>query len=199
MQLEIEGFEERLKSSLVGILPDQYLILTLPQLGTYPGQRTHVDVESEILVRYVHRGVVWGFKSRLKRVVSTPVGLLMIEIPSSIESHDLRQEKRIDCLLPGKIKLGKTSRKGAVVDLSKKGCRLVIEIAKGKKAPKIEIDDELALVCSFPGIEGEQTLTGRVRHLHQDQQRTALGLEFVKPDRKIESIIGKYISSVMLT
>jgi len=197
MQLEIEGFENRIKSLLVGILPDEYLILKMPQLGVYAGQPRSFQQDSEIRVRYLYKGAVWGFKSRLKRVISTPAGLLLIEIPDTLESCDLRQEERIDCLLPGKIQLGKTSRKGAVVDLSKNGCRFMVRNPKGKKAPEVAINDELALTCSFPGVEGEQALTGRVRQIHQDEQTTALGLEFVKPNRQIESIIQNYLSSAL--
>ena len=78
MQLEIEGFENRMASFLVGVLPDQYLIVKMPELGDWDGQPKHLELESEILVRYVHRGAVWGFKSRAKRVISTPVGLLTV-------------------------------------------------------------------------------------------------------------------------
>lgn len=123
VHLGIDGFDGRLKSSLEGILPDEYLILKLPQLDTYVGQPRHFELESEILVRYVHRGAVWGFRSRVRRVISTPVGLLVIDIPDRIESYDLRQEERVDCLLPGKIQLEKRSKNGAVVDLSQNGCR----------------------------------------------------------------------------
>jgi c-di-GMP-binding flagellar brake protein YcgR len=196
LQIDIEGFRSRLKSSLVGVLPNEYLIVRTPQLELYIGEPKHLLPESEIVVRCLHRGNVWGFKSRLKRVISTPAQLLVLEYPKKVENHNLRVHKRIECLLPGKIELGKTKRKGVVLDISEKGCRFSVNTVKGKDALEIEIKTELTLSCQLPGIEGEQVFEGRVRRMEKDEVRTELGVEFQTIDPKVRDLIAQYLSVV---
>jgi len=45
-------------------------------------------------------------------------------------------------------------------------------------------------------MEGEQTLKGCIRHLHQDAERTAFGIEFDEIDSKILKRISQYAASV---
>lgn len=190
LQLDIAGFHSRFKSALVGVLPNEYLIVKAPQLTMFVGEPKHILPGSEVVVRCLHRGNVWGFESKLKRMISTPAQLLMLEYPETMENFNLRSNDRIDCLLPGKIQLGKTTRKGVVVDISEQGCRFSIK--NGQKRLDIQVDAELTLKCQLPGIEGDQDFTGHVRRVEQDELRTLLGVQFDKIDSNTKKTIAKY-------
>jgi c-di-GMP-binding flagellar brake protein YcgR len=196
LQIDIEGFRSRFKSSLVGVLPDEYLIVRAPQLALYIGEPKQLLAESEVVVRCLHRGNVWGFKSKLKRVISTPAQLLVLEYPQTVENHNLRVHRRIECLLPGNIQYGETKRKGVVLDISEKGCRFSVNTVKSKKPLEIEIKAALTLSCQLPGIEGEKVFEGRVRRVEKDEMRTELGVEFEAIDPKVRDLIAQYLSVV---
>jgi hypothetical protein len=194
LQLEIKGFSTRFKSSLVGALPDEYLIVTAPKLTMFVGQPKHLLPESEVVVRYVHRGNAWGFQSKLTRVISTPAKLLVLEYPSEIENFNLRSDERIECLLPGGIELQKAKRKGVVLDISIGGCRF--SFSESKEPIDVAVDAELKLRCQLPGIEGDQEFEGRVKRVEKDKMRTVLGIEFNNVEQKIQALITQYSSAV---
>ena len=81
LQLDITGFRTRFKSKLVGVLPHEYLIVKAPQLDMYMGEPKHLLPETEVVVRCLYRGNVFGFRSRLTRVISTPAQILMLQYP----------------------------------------------------------------------------------------------------------------------
>lgn len=196
LQLEIEGFQSRFKTSLVGIVHDSYLVIECPGLTMLVGEPKQFTVGSEIVVRCLSQGRAWGFKSRLLRVISTPVTLLIIEFPEQVENSSLRSDKRISCMLPGKIKIGKEQRKGLLLDISENGCFFSVKAAKDKKEADVGIDEEVTILCQLPGMEGEQTLKGRVRHTHRDEVKTSFGIEFDEIDSKILKRIAQYAATV---
>jgi len=86
LQLEIEGYDPHFSSSLIGVVPDECLIIKAPQLFSAMGKTQSLLPGLEIGISCIHRGSVWGFKSRLTSVISEPSRLLMLEYPETIES-----------------------------------------------------------------------------------------------------------------
>jgi len=194
LQLDIKGFRTRFKSQLVGVLQHEYLIVKAPQLDMYVGEAKHLLPETEVVVRCVHRGNVFGFRSRLTRVISTPAQILMLHYPETLENYNLRSNDRIDCLLPGNIEVGKTSRKGLVLDISEEGCRFSVNTAKKKL--DIEVDTGVKLNCQLPGIKGDQKFTGKVKRIEKDATRTLLGVQFTEIDDATKKTIAQYSSAL---
>jgi c-di-GMP-binding flagellar brake protein YcgR len=194
LQLDIEGFRSRFKSSLIGVVPNEHLIVQAPQLSMFVGEQKHWPPEADITVRCLHRGNIWGFKSRLTRVISTPAQLMMIEYPESIENHNLRTHQRIDCYLPGQVQSGKTTRNGVVLDISEEGC--CFSIKNGKRPLDLEVDAELVLKCQLPGIDGDQEFSGLVKRVEKDEFRTLIGVLFGAIDPKVRKHIAKYASAI---
>jgi c-di-GMP-binding flagellar brake protein YcgR len=196
LQIEIEGVASRFKSTLVGIKPDEYLIVKTPKAALSGGVKNRLFRGNQIVIRYLYKGTVFGFQYKLVEAIFSPKQLLLVEYPKIIENCDLRSHERIDCLFPAKITIEDEERHGAVLDISQGGCRYLIKTLKGEKLPSVQIDEQVTLRCQFPGIEGEQILSGKVRNMKTDEQETALGIEFHEIAPEVENIIVQYISTV---
>ena len=56
-------------------------------------------------VRYLWSGSVWGFQASVLNTTQNPAPLIFLSYPGSIERYDLREEERIDCLIPTKAEI----------------------------------------------------------------------------------------------
>ena len=196
LQIQIEGVAFRFKSTLVGIEPDNYLIIKTPGATPFGSIKHKLFRGSQFTVRYLARGTVFGFQSRLMGAISTPTKLLFLEYPNVVENCDLRSHERIDCLLPAKGNIKDKERQGIILDLSEGGCCYLIKALKGEELPSVQIDEQITLRCQFPGIEGEQVVSGKVRNIRRDEQGTALAIEFHEIAPEVQNIIVQYISTV---
>jgi len=196
LQIEIEGVAFRFKSTLVGMEPDKYLIIKTPMAPPSISIKVKLFRGNEIVVRYLNRGTVFGFQSKMIEAISTPIRLLFIEYPKIIEQYDLRSHERMDCFLPAKIKIKDKEKQGTIVDINERGCRCLIKALKGEKLPSLQIDEQIFLMCQFPGIDGEHVVSGKVKNFRRYEQGMALGIMFHEIDPEIQNIIAQYISTV---
>jgi c-di-GMP-binding flagellar brake protein YcgR len=109
LMIRFRGFSESYKGTLVGIDRGSYLICSVPQLK---GIWVRVNQEKPVEVRYLHRGVVYGFKCTLLSLVEEPVNLILLSYPEAIESVTLRKHERIPCLILATVQADGRSWKG---------------------------------------------------------------------------------------
>ncbi len=196
LQIEIEGVAYRFKSVLIGMEPDEYLIIKTPMVPSdapFGSIKHKLFRGSQIVVRYLYKGIVFGFQSKLIEAIYTPIKLLFVEYPKIIEHHDLRSQVRVDCLLPAKIKIKDEEKHGVILDISKKGCRYRIKALEDEKLPSIQIDEKITLRLQFPGIEDEHLVSGKVKNISRDYQEMSLGIEFHEITPEVQNIISQYI------
>jgi len=196
LEIEIEGVPTRIKSSLVGIEPDEYLIIKAPEAALPDSIKNKLFRGNQIVVRYLCKGTLFGFRSQLVQVTSTPIRLLFVEYPKTIEAYDLRSHERVDCFLPAKIEIKDEEKNGAILDISEGGCRCVIKSSEGEKLPSVQIGELITLSCQFPGTESEQVISGEVKNVGMDKQKAVLGIQFHEIAPGLQNIIAQYISTV---
>ena len=199
LQIEIEGIAFRFKSELVGMESDEYLILKIPLIpdDAPVGNIKHkLFPEMQIVVRYLHKGTVFGFRTQLIDAIFTPRRLLFLKYPQIVEHYDLRSDRRVDCILPAKIILSDLEIEGTILDINKEGCRYLTKEVKDAKSLSVQIDEEATLRCQFVGVEGEQIISGNVKNIQQDMQGVSLGIQFQDMADGIKSIIADYISTI---
>ena len=196
LEIEIEGVPTRIKSSLVGIEPDKYLIIKAPEAALPDSIKNKLFRGNQIVVRYLCKGTLFGFRSQLVQVTSTPIRLLFVEYPKTIEAHDLRSHERIDCFLPAKIEIKDEVKNGLILDISEGGCRYLIKSSEGEKLPSVHLYELISLRCQFPGTESEQVVSGEVRNVGMDKQKAVLGIQFHEIAPGLQNIIAQYISTV---
>jgi c-di-GMP-binding flagellar brake protein YcgR len=186
LKIQIEGSPNRITSELVGAEEGKYLIVKMPFLKSLANTAKFVSKGTNIIIRYIHKGTVFGFKSRVSHFISDPVRLVFIEYPKMIENHELRAHKRVECCLPANVKVKDNKIEGDITDISKGGCQLVIEKAKVESSLILLVEDEINISFRLPGVRKTLTVAGKQKTLKLDGDCVNIGIEFDKLNIEVQ-------------
>lgn len=194
--VEFQEFTLRTKSELVGMKHGQYLIIGMHH--DMAGTRPDVLKESTIVIRYLYRGSVYGFKSRVLNVLNSPDRLIFISYPTKIEEFRVRSNPRYECILPAITSVNGLEAETVVIDISNDGCRCVIQSSGIKDVEAfynaMDINKEATLKVQFPGNGESYEISGAVRNINKDSDRVAFGVQFgplkTESKKKLEEFIG---------
>lgn len=166
-----KGIGSTLKVLLVGLEPDAFLIIRLPE-ATEPSDA--FSEGSRIKLKYISWGNVYGFKSDvLGQFQNNDMYLLILSYPSSIKSYDMRKEERVDSYIPATMMLEKKNYAGCLLDISPSGCRFEFGGGGEKSAPLLSLTEKVKLSFHLPEQSEKQVFIGRIRGIRQD---TALSI-----------------------
>jgi hypothetical protein len=187
MVITIEGLGT-FKSTLIGMEHGQYLIIKLPMIPDIPVKYLR---QNDFVVRYVHAGGVYGFRTSLVSLIKEPMRLFVLDYPNKIESLNLRKNERYECLIPAVAKILQANAtpfewQGFIADISPFGCRFEYMIPDGVKSANVTIGDIVDFSIHFPNEDAIWTLHVEVRSQNIDQKKLILGLKY-KPNPDIES------------
>lgn len=191
--IQCKGQKERFKSRLVGFVPNGYLIVATPGV---PGIQNILAAHESVLVRYIHHGEVFGFKTTVIGTILSPFRLTFLACPPKVERINLRKAPRVDCHIPATLTTGDRSLTGMILDISSGGCRFSAQIQDDGETLHIAID--AAVEISFPllGQEGTSKVQGKVKNVHQDGNRMVSGIYFSDLDPKMSKRIADYVQEV---
>lgn len=198
--IEIVDLNLRVKCGLTGMRPGQYLLIGLSQhdlAGSIKGETLR---ESQIIVRYLFRGSVYGFKTRVLNAITMPERLLFLSYPSKIEEYKVRNNPRYECILPAVSLFGGDGIDTVIVDVSTEGCRCVIKTMemddRDAVYSAIDTNKEMNMLVQLPGIEERITLSGTVRNVNKDNDRIIFGLMFGSLERGAKLKLEDFISLI---
>jgi c-di-GMP-binding flagellar brake protein YcgR len=180
LDIHVRGSRSRIKSELIGIEEGKFLIVKLPPIQSKGSILNLLYKGNVIIVRYLIKGTVFGFKTRISQFVHYPAKLVFIEYPKRIETRELRANKRIECYLPANVKINDNTIDGVIVDISKGGCQIVIEKAKVKGSLVLQVDDEIGISFQLPGVKEELTVAGKQKNIKKDGDSVSIGIKFDK-------------------
>lgn len=204
INFEVHGVDSRLKSSFVGMEPEKYVIIKIP--NGPPGYQSKLVKGNRIIVRYLYTGTVYGFQTQIITAIADPTRLLFLEYPNMIEEHSLRSSQRVDCYLPCKCVLEESAKaegdkpviheiEGVVVDLSQVGCKVVFVSSKIEAGLLNGVDDtEMRIFIQLPGVSEDVCLVGIVKSLNSDKTSTSVGISFSSIESDVEEKINSYLS-----
>lgn len=178
--VEFQDFTLRTKSELVGMRHNQYLIIVMQQ--DMSGIRPEVLKESQIIIRYLYRGSVYGFRTSVLNLMNTPDRLVFLSYPKKIEEFRVRSSPRFECILPAVTSVEDLDGETVVIDISIDGCRCVVKSASLEDADAfyktMDINREASLKVQFPGAGERYELTGSTMNINKDADRVAFGMLF---------------------
>lgn len=184
--MEISDLKLRMRSELIGAESHRYLIIKLPddELGF------NVDAikGSSIIIRYLHKGSIYGFKTSIINIIASPSKLIFLSYPTKVEEFKVRHNPRYECILPGSAKFGDETVEMIVIDISQKGCRSIINTTTVKDGNKVlegaDIDKPIEISVQLPGMEEKIMLAGVIKNLTKDTERVVMGVMFrdIKPE-----------------
>ena len=192
--IQCKGQKERFKSRLVGLSPGDYLIVATPRV---PGIGNILATNEDILVRYIHRGEVFGFKTYVIGAVTAPFRLTFLAHPASVERINLRKTTRVECYIPTTLTADGRSLAGMILDISTAGCRFsATRQSMGQAPPALETEKVVALSFPVLGHEQRAEMSGMVKNIQQDKNRLSLGILFKDLDEASFKRIEDYIQEV---
>lgn len=197
--IEIMKLSLRLKNSLVGMEKGLFVLTKTSAndlVGTF---RSESIRESEINISYFHDNTVYGFKSEVLNVVSTPAKLFFLTYPKKIEEIRMRHSCRYECVLPATTMLGNEIVSMVIIDISNEGCQCIIKTSVAKKdalAAIIQINKVIDMMVLFPGAERKCKIKGRIRAVGQDLDRIKLGLLFEEMQNDARGEFNNFIALI---
>jgi len=195
LKIEIQGVLMSLESMMVGMEEGHYIIIKTP--GPLSIIKNKLFVGNEMIVKYLYKGSVYAFQTKLLEIYSKPVNLLFLEYPKLVESHEIRAHKRIKCFIPANVTFGKEDRQAVIKDISNGGGSCIIKIIKNEKIPSIRLDSSIFLSCQFPGVEEDVSLSGLIKNIKKSLSEIKIGFVFNKNTiDEAKDVISQYIYSL---
>ena len=196
LKIQLEGSQSRLTSELIGVDEGKYLIINMPPIQSMGNAAGSIYKGGTIVVRYVHKGTVFGFKSHITHFITTPVKLIFIEYPKKIENQNLRSHKRIDCYLPANAKIADNTVEGIVTDLSKEGCLFTVKKVNIEiSADQLQVDNEIVVSFQLPGVEEKIDIPGKQKNIKKDRDNVQIGILYSDMGIEVQEKLYDFLST----
>jgi hypothetical protein len=197
LYVEVEGVQTQLRSHLVGMEPGRFLVLAMPETKIPGGVGYKFAPGKPVVVRYLHRGTIFGFETLVIDSIAQPARLIFLRCPRIVEERDIRERRRVDCFLPVTLKIGDKDIEGMVTDISETGCKCRIKttLLAAEKIGADAIPATLPLTLGQIGGAESLAVNAAVRNRRQDRERTELGLAFQDLTDELRAKLNAFISS----
>ena len=193
LQVQLAGMDGHFRSSMVGMQPDQFLLIQLPMIT---GILNKLQEGNRATVRYLYSGSVYGFHSTVLHFITKPTPLLFLTYPRTIEILQLRQAKRVDCFFAGSARIQGKEYQGAVVDISTGGCKFFIDTSGDVTVTQMAVGERMEVSFQLPGNSEPQNALGKVRSTSRDPMKVIVGIQFdalgAEVVNSIEALIGSF-------
>lgn len=192
----------RLKSALIGLEHQEYMILKMPRIilgGDNKPQNNNADPVladgDKVVIKYMFNGTIYAFESNVMSIIDDPVKQLYICYPETLREQNLRQSIRLECHLPGSLTVWGKHFEGIIVDLSETGCRYRVKMTPEvqNKMQLYEVDQPVGVTFQLPGVIGMFVLTGKLRNLTKDAIAMQAGIAFNELEYESRKRLQEYL------
>lgn len=198
--VEISDLNLRTKGTLIGMENSSYLIIKLSNHDLIGNFRSDAVKESPVIIRYLYKGSVYGFKSSILNIISVPSKLFFITYPTKIEGVNVRTSPRYECILPAHAKLNENLVETVIVDISRQGCRCVIKTTAVDNVAalyeSIDINKQIEVKIQLPSIEDKIIVKGAVRNINKDEDRVVFGILFDEIKAEAQKRLDSFIALI---
>lgn len=188
------GEETRVRAEVLGAVPDAYIALRYA-CGS-PRSRAagflNLRAEDSLILRFVHEGVVYGFRTAISRLVTDPEPLVFVRYPRFVEQVSMRRELRLSCRMPCLVTAdGGSAQPGLMLDVSAAGCRVVVRHDHNEAAPPEGLP--VTVTLALPDQTEPFSAPGEVRRLTDEVEERALGIAFNHEQRELYEVLERYL------
>ncbi|PKF61128.1 cation tolerance protein CutA [Psychromonas sp. psych-6C06] len=166
------------KANFIGCHTNQYILMEMPEVQgddkTYFFQEGFWMEVCAISSR--GRGAHLTFKSQLIHLIESPVQLLLLSIPQTMQIYQLRKEPRYEVALMAQAITNNYKFECQIHDLSRGGCRVVTSLLN----QKLTIGDKVVISVTHKGknLTDSALLIGEVCNLQSSVNHSQYGLKF---------------------
>lgn len=191
--VQSEASNQRIPSFMIGVIPQSGLIIKTPYA---PGSESSFVTGSEIIIRYVFMGEVFGFKAKILSAIAFPFRLTFTSYPEKIEKMTLRKKQRILCNIPAQLVYSSFELKGVVVDMSSDGVLFTSKMPEDGVVP-LKINTAILLLMPLMGIEGKTKIEGVVKNIRQSEKTIQFGIAFRNLSEDLIRKLDEYVHTIM--
>ncbi len=197
LHIKLSDKAERLPAKLIGMDAGAYLIVQPQNPAKLFDQ---VFKGKEVVVRYLSDGAIFGFESRVMDFLMQPVRLLFLTYPSKIQSCEIREHKRYDCLYDAQLLLAGVPCRGVVANISVGGCQFVTEGLDEEQTARIKVEDGVTLSFQPPARAPVESLAGEVRNVTRSNGgRSEIGIRFINLQDDKRNALMDCLSNLAIT
>ncbi len=190
---QLNGVESFLRSDLVGMDPDNYLIIKSPRGDLQI--KNKISPGNLVLINYLYRGCVYTFQSHILGSAERPFNLFFVSYPKVVSRKELRRYQRVACYLAASLEVNGEELQGAIVDISQGGCKFVcVYRIPSSQLPHLEVGQPVQITIDSAPDQG--SFTAALRNKRVDKRALSLGLEFQDLQRSQWTYIGDFVRSV---
>lgn len=183
---------KRTNFTLIGGLSGQYLILKPQKKDNLTGL-ANFQPDTRLVVRYIHEGYVYAFRSYILTYSSVPDKLLFIQYPQKIAEQTVRDSPRISCLLPAKLVCADKELSGTIIDVSDTGCSWRSADVVYQRRDEYDFSKASRLLINFPGENKPSSFECKNHNIRSDSILTCLGLEFLNLSEEAQKLLKEYL------
>ncbi len=185
----------KFETQLLGYEHDNFFLLKFP---TVTGIDAYLVHNAAIAGRFRTSGYHITFAT----VITLPIPrrfLAFCQYPSQFKVYEVRNTKRMDCLIPSGVTLEGVEDKfyGVIQDISMSGCRLILEAIHGTVLRKLAVGHRLVLEAwTQKDTLNVEAVVTRANH---SISRVVVGLSFNDLSKQELSIIESFMYSLQYT
>ncbi len=185
----------RLQGEFLGASHYEYLILRLPSI---PGLIKKLIPQMRVEVSFQCNGAIHRFFAEIIQYTSKPGLLIFISYPDRMRVTKTRKHHRVTCALPVTLTTTYGDAIAAIKDLSRGGCRLVLELTGQSVMRQLSEGDRVVFqVCFSAGGEVVRGI-GIVRGLETTGSRMSIGLAFDEGHKAFGEALAAYLDFIQI-
>lgn len=190
--IRIPRTEQSYRGKMVGVDPYDYGIASVRLPAVL---RKKLKFGGQVIIKYVHQGNVFGFRTNVLNVVSTPAALLFFEFPDIIEKIALRNSSRMMCNIDGIIETIEDKFECMVVNVSESGCRISARAGSRDPLTKTKVGETMVVSMTL-GHFGTVKTPIAIRNVSIEKGIINMGAMFLDINKEEVTIIQKYLDKI---
>ncbi|MEO5356364.1 MAG: flagellar brake protein [Nitrospirae bacterium YQR-1] len=193
IEIQAEGQPDRYKAFTLGMDKGNFLLIRPLIIGNGDVFEAKLAKGTKLIVRYFYEGALYGFSTEVMTTVVISKKLFFLKYPETLEKHNLRSTKRVECLLPAKIRADYNVIDSTVVDISTAGCKSVVRASNIFDIKILSTCETLELKLKLPGYDDDFLLRCAVKHCVKNSDIYELGILFNRLPEKAAQAIVEFI------
>lgn len=190
--IRLPGGRQSYRGKIVGFDPYDYIIakVRLPQ-----DVRQSLSFGGELILKYVHKGTVYGFRSPVLTAISSPAPLVLFGYPDVIERLALRRTSRMSCNIDALLHTTDDEVECMVVNVSETGCKVSARAGTRDMLQQAKVDDALIVAMNL-GNAGTLKVAVAVKNITLEKGIINMGCMFLDISKSEMSIIQEYLDRI---
>lgn len=178
--VRIPDVEQSYRGKIVGYDPYDYIIASVRMPSAV---RKELPYGGMLILKYILRGTVYGFRTTVQNTVSSPTSLIFFNYPDVVEKIDLRRAQRNNCNIDGMLHTIEGDFECMVVNVSETGCKISAQAGTRDMLKNTKVDDTMVVSMSL-GTRGMLKVPVAVRNMTLKKGIIYMGCMFldIRPD-----------------